>query len=414
MQTRSLKRQDWTVVDLFSGAGGMSYGFHAHPMFNVVAAVDAQIGKPSSKAGSLDCNLTYKANMGVEPLCADIGRLEGEELRDYVEGKTGGSSPTVLISCAPCTGFTRTVPTNHLADDPRNSLVTRSAEFVQALRPAIFLMENARELIKGKFSHHYQSLRASLTKLGYKVHGSVHVLSKFGLPQIRERALIIAVHEDLPLYTLEDLWSGLTVVPEAVTVRRTIEHLPPVTAGEKLEADPLHTAPSFGDAITLRRMQLMPKDGGSWADLRYHPEREQVLIPSMLRAIAKGDFGSHPDVYGRLWWDRPAVTIKRECAHVGNGRYAHPEQDRLCTVREMALLQGFPADYQFTSTGLSNMYRHIGDAVPPLISYQIARVCEWVLTGRKPDVGELVLPGTQLTERDILGTKEEVLQLSIL
>ncbi len=100
----------------------------------------------------------------------------------------------------------------------------------------------------------------------------------------------------------------------------------------------------------------------------------------MARRAASGDLGSHPDIYGRLWWDRPAVTIKRECSHVGNGRYAHPEQDRLCTVREMSLLQGFPRDYQFTGT-LANMYRHIGDAVPPLISYQLAALCRWILTG---------------------------------
>ena len=76
-------------------------------------------------------------------------------------------------------------------------------------------------------------------------------------------------------------------------------------------------------------------------------------------------------MYGRLWWDRPAITITRECAHVGNGRYVHPEQDRLLTVREMALLQGFPADYVFEGP-LTARYNQIGDAVPPLISEQLA------------------------------------------
>ena len=65
------------------------------------------------------------------------------------------------------------------------------------------------------------------------------------------------------------------------------------------------------------------------------------------RRAAIRDLGSHPDVYGRLSRDQPAATIKRECGHIGNGRYAHPDQDRLCTVREMALLQGFPDDYAF-------------------------------------------------------------------
>jgi DNA (cytosine-5)-methyltransferase 1 len=120
----------------------------------------------------------------------------------------------------------------------------------------------------------------------------------------------------------------------------------------------------------------------------------------MRRRLAAGDLGSHPDVYGRLWWDRPAVTIKRECGHIGNGRYVHPEQDRLCTVREMAILQGFPRGYRFAGS-LSNMYRHIGDAVPPLISYQLAAACRWMLTGERPEPADLLLPGGHLSEADV-------------
>jgi DNA (cytosine-5)-methyltransferase 1 len=121
----------------------------------------------------------------------------------------------------------------------------------------------------------------------------------------------------------------------------------------------------------------------------------------MLRYIAKGELGSHPDVYGRLWWDRPAVTIKRECSHIGNGRYAHPEQDRLCTIREMSILQGFPKDYKFIASGTANIYRQIGDAVPPLISYQLAKVCEWILNGQRPSIDSVILPNTHLMPEDI-------------
>jgi DNA (cytosine-5)-methyltransferase 1 len=67
----------------------------------------------------------------------------------------------------------------------------------------------------------------------------------------------------------------------------------------------------------------------------------------------------------------------------------------------MSLLQGFPGDYTFAGT-LSNMYRHIGDAVPPLISYQLAGLCEWILTGVRPDPAGLLLPGCQLTTGDVL------------
>jgi DNA (cytosine-5)-methyltransferase 1 len=100
-------------------------------------------------------------------------------------------------------------------------------------------------------------------------------------------------------------------------------------------------------------------------------------------------------------WDRPAATIKRECGHVGNGRYAHPDQDRLCTVRELGLLNGFPGAYQFGGNSLSNMYRHIGDAVPPLISHQLACVADWILTGQRPPLRRCILPNTSLRPSDI-------------
>ena len=123
--------------------------------------------------------------------------------------------------------------------------------------------------------------------------------------------------------------------------------------------------------------------------------------PAMKRSLARGKLGSHPDVYGRLAWDKPAVTIKRECGHTGNGRYAHPDQDRLCSVRELAVLQGFPGSYRFPCSSLSNCYRHIGDAVPPLISHQLALVCEWILTGRRPQLRRRLLPDTHLRPDDI-------------
>jgi DNA (cytosine-5)-methyltransferase 1 len=391
----------WTFADLFSGAGGMSYGYFAHPSFEIVGAIDAQVGKPSSGKGTLDCNSTYALNMGVEPLEADLQELNGVALKKLLQERLDGRELSVLSACPPCTGFSRTNPNNHMKDDPRNSLVARTAMWVEALRPRVLVMENARELLNGNFSHHFKILENCLLKLGYNVHSSIYLLNRFGLPQKRERALIIAARCDTDLKTLDDLWECFEVQPEATYVRRAIQDLPAVEAGEASPDDPMHVSPRMTADTSIRRIQLMPSDGGSWADLRNHPEAETVLTPAMLRSIAKADFGSHPDVYGRLWWDRPAVTIKRECAHIGNGRYSHPEQNRLCTVREMAILQGFPRDYRFTSTALSNMYRHIGDAVPPLISYQLAWVTHWMLSGERPDIRKCILARTNLRPADI-------------
>ncbi len=371
----------------------MSYGFHAHPQFQVIAAVDAQVGKPSTGAGKLECNESYRANIGLAPLARDLARMTGRELRGAV-----GERPTVLISCAPCTGFSRALASNHLVDDPRNSLVAKSAEFVAALRPKIFLMENARELLRGNFTHHFERLRTDLEALGYTVHGAVHLLNRFGLPQVRERALIVAVARGLRVRTLDELWSGHEVSAPATHVRRAIAHLPPIAAGEVDPRDPNHVSPSFADPVTKKRLSLTPHDGGSWADL---PRRNGVLTAAMKKSIARGDLGSFPDVYGRLAWDKPAVTIKRECSHVGNGRYSHPEQDRLCTVRELGVLNGFPENFRFVARSVSNMYRHIGDAVPPLVSFQLAHLTAWILTGKRPGIADVVLPATSLRESDL-------------
>lgn len=392
---------EWNVVDLFSGSGGASYGFSARDGFRLVGAADAQKGKPSSGVGSLQCNATYAANIGVEPVEADLSETEPVELRESFGEILGVADPDVLISCAPCTGFTRTNPDNHLVDDPRNSLAARSALFAAEFRPRIFIMENVREMISGRFRAHYADLRSDLEALGYRVRGEVRTLDKYGLPQQRERALMVAARDDIEPRCLDDLWRGWRVRSEATTVRSAIGDLPRLEAGERHSEDPMHVSPNFADARTADRMLLIPRDGGSWTDLRNHPDREEVLIPSMLRAIERGRLGDHPDVYGRMWWDRPAPTIKRECAHVGNGRYSHPEQNRMLTVREMATLQGFPRGYVFRASGLANMYRHIGDAVPPLISYQLAALCEWMLTGERPDLESLLLPGTHLTVQDL-------------
>ncbi|MFJ2632079.1 DNA cytosine methyltransferase [Streptomyces sp. NPDC087422] len=396
--------QRWTFADLFSGAGGMSYGFHAHGDYEMVGAVDAQVGKPSSGRGTLECNSTYAANMGIEPFGRDIATLSGIELRGLLDERLKGRRLDVLSACPPCTGLSRANPKNHMEDDARNSLIAKTAEFVAALTPSVLVMENAREMVQGNFRHHFNALHADLSEMGYKVHHGVHMLSRFGLPQQRERALVIAVRQDHELHTLEELWDGDSVRPEALTVRRAISHLPRVAAGEGHPDDPMHVSPSIGSEVTRRRLEAMPHDGGSWVDMLKHPDADVVLTPAMKKTIAAGKFGSYPDIYGRLWWDRPSPTIKRECSHFGNGRYSHPEQDRLCTVRELALLSGFPANYQFKARAVSNMYRHIGDAVPPMVSYQLAKVAEWVLTGERPEIDSLILPGTTLRPGDIVSS----------
>jgi len=388
------------VVDLFSGTGGMSYGFHAHDSFKLLGSADAQRGKPTSASGTLGCNSSYELNIGIAPVEADLGQIDPADLRGLM-GLEGASVP-VMLACPPCTGFSRAQSKNHVVDDPRNSLVARVALFVREFQPKVLVMENARELVMGRFSRHLVQLTLELEDMGYQVSAETHFLSKFGLPQRRERALVVAVKRPLALLGMADLWAGVRIDEKATHVRRAIWDLnvsEPLHAGQRSAADPMHVSPSFASGRSLARIQAIPKDGGSWVDLV--PESADLLNPSMLRSVAAGRLGTHPDVYGRMAWDRPAPTIKRESAHVGNGRYVHPTQDRLCTVREMAILQGFPRNFMFGGSNLANMYRHIGDAVPPLISYQLAHLVAWSLTGSRPSHDELVLHHTHLKSSDL-------------
>lgn len=357
----------WKVVDLFSGCGGMSWGFKSQPEhFQIVGAVDLEKGKPGrgkSAGTSTMCNPTYARNIGVTPKSADLALLDPAAYREELALDRGDL--TVLISCAPCTGFSQKNASNHIQDDPRNMLVERTADFVAEFLPEFLVMENVKELLQGNQQQHFRNLLRRLRELDYTVSAEVHDLAAYGLPQRRLRALIIARRE-APVV-------GLPTVPRRLrTVREVIGHLPPIEAGEQHPDDPMHVSPQNTGAVKAR-IQAIPKDGGSWADIMHDPERSEeekrrLLIPAMFRARP----GSFPDVYGRLWWARPAVTITRECAHVGNGRYVHPEQDRLLSVREMALLQGFPSTYMFEGS-LTAKYNQIGDAVPPLISEQIAQ-----------------------------------------
>lgn len=345
------------VMDLFSGAGGMSSGFKRNSAFKLVAAVDYEVSKPSRKPGHTSCNQTYEANIGIKPMFADLHKLSPEDLAKHF-GLTK-DDVDVLISCPPCTGFSQKNAKNHGNDDRRNSLVVRTAKFVSFFMPKYLVMENVKELLVGNNRHHFFTLKRKLEALGYHLSYQVHDLADFGLPQSRKRALVIAKYKDKP----PRLQSRNQPIR---TVRDVIGHLPELENGETCTSDDQHTCPK-ATTNTIERMQAIPKDGGSWIDMaETHPD---LLIPSM--KPERPD--SFPDIYGRLAWDVLAPTITRECGSPGNGRYTHPEQNRLLSVREMSMLQGFPEDYKFLGH-LGSKYRQVGDAVPPLVSAQIADV----------------------------------------
>ncbi|MEM8603392.1 MAG: DNA cytosine methyltransferase [Cyanobacteria bacterium P01_H01_bin.121] len=367
------------VVDLFSGCGGMSAGFAAcSSSFEMVGAVDLEVSKPSnSRSTSTRCNATYERNIGIKPLNADLMNLDPEGYRNSLGLSRGDLD--VLIACPPCTGFSQMKSGSYRTDDPRNCLVVGVAAFTEAFYPEFLVMENVRELVTGKHSRYFEEFRGRLARLGYSIHAQVYQLADHGLPQRRKRLIVIARRGH------SFVGSPLMCKTFRATVWQAIAHLPKVKPGKVHPSDPMHVAPGMGETVK-NRVKLIPKNGGSWRDILSNPalslkRKRQLLTPSMLRR--KGS--CFPDVYGRLSWGGLSPTITRECGHPGNGRYLHPEQDRLLTVREMALLQGFPPDYWFEGPLLAK-YNQIGNAVPPLIASKIA---EYILALLNKDMPNL-------------------------
>jgi site-specific DNA-cytosine methylase len=220
-------------------------------------------------------------------------------------------------------------------------------------------MENVPEMLRGRFEQYYAAARARLLELGYSISSEILDTSQYGVPQRRRRAVVLCSRLgdiELPEADLRP--------NEVRTVRDAISHLPAVKAGQIDPHDPWHRAPNHIERI-LKKIAQIPPDGG---DRRALPPSEQLVCHI---GIDSRETTGFTDVYGRLRWDEPAVTITAKSSTPSCGRFLHPEQHRNITVREAALLQTFPHTYVF-SGGFVNQYRQIGEAVPPLFARHLA------------------------------------------
>ena len=350
------------VVDMFSGCGGMSAGFRALnglvPAFRFAGAID--IDNVS--------NRSYQANLGIAPLQGDVSQLAGcDPLPKAVMPRRRRRAPLVLIGCAPCQGFS-SYRNRYGLKDTRNSLFMDFANLAARLLPDAVVVENVPELLTDRYWRLVQNARDLLGHCGYCVHLNVHNMAEFGLPQERFRALLVAMRRPFRFPA-----RGFLERAQFRTVRDTIAGLPRVSGGERCEIDEMHYSAGHKES-TLRTIRAVPKDGGS---------RPPHVGPECLRRAAERNGRAvYEDVYGRLYWDRPAITITAYARNPASGRFIHPEQDRGLTVREAALLQGFPRTYWFAGS-LDDRFRQIGNAVPPIFSAYVACFVLDALLSRK-------------------------------
>ena len=376
------------VLDFFSGAGGTSLGFAAintvMPVFNFLAGCD--INSISAK--------TYSRNFGTPHICEDILKIadSSSSIHTYLKGiNFNYSKPTILIGCAPCQGFSSHRKKHwDSEDDERNNLVIAFSRIVTEVNPDVIIMENVPEFFSKKYWKYFSKARKMFTDAEYTVKQNIYNSAEFGVPQERFRSIIVGMKKNFMLP------KGHYTPSEYKTVREAIGNLPPLEAGESCPNDVLHRAVAHKQS-TLEVIKKVPHDGGNL------PKGEGPVCLTRVNGFY--------DVYGRLAWDRPAITITHYARNPASGRFTHPVQDRGLTAREAARLQSFPDGFQFEGKS-DDIYRQIGEAVPPLLSCGIAVdiLIEYLSSEPTPiqlkgEVGIIELPVSNSFSSVIAGVK---------
>ena len=328
------------IVDLFCGAGGLTFGLESAGL-KVVEGVDADER----------CRYPYENNTSARFVALDVQRYGMRRLQEAWEG----AKYKVLVGCAPCQSFS-TYTQRWAAGKKKGrwNLIRRFAKLVEQTRPHIVSMENVPPLESTK---EFLTFRRGLIEAGYHISAKILDCRDYGAPQMRRRLVLLASR----LGPIEMLQASHPNPSVWADVASAIGHLPAVEAGQSAADDPLHRASRLSD-LNLARIRAS-KPGGTWRDWP-----KSLISPCHKRATGK----TYPGVYGRMEWDKPAPTITGQCFGFGNGRFGHPEQDRALTLREAALLQTFPEEFEFFHPDRPTPSKRllgslIGNAVPPTL-----------------------------------------------
>lgn len=347
----------YRIIDLFSGAGGMTLGFVAKEFcggFRSILAID------SDRAATE----TYSLNFGGHGIWADI--------EDWLLSNSVPQAE-VVIGGPPCQGFS--LLNKKRVGDKRRALWEPYLDIVEQSGASVFVMENVAELLA---SGEFQSIERRAVNLGFKVTAAILNAANYGAPQSRRRTIILGSKTGTysqhfpPKSTHSDPKEKQTKLPPWRTVKDAIADLPRKTIGTEIGVD-IPLGLHFGrspTAVSMARYKAVPS-GGNRFDLQQNAPH---ITPVCW--IKKKSGGT--DLFGRLWWDRPSVTIRTEFFKPEKGRYLHPVAHRPITHREAARLMGFPDKFLFQGNKIE-IARQIGNAVPPPFAGAIARMVKAVL-----------------------------------
>ena len=328
-------------IDLFCGIGGLTYGLQKSGI-NVIAGID----------NDETCRYAYETNNKLPFINADIVEYSPNDIKKLYSK----NAVKVLVGCAPCQPFSsHTFKNKSKVHDNRWDLLTYFGKIIDKTLPEIVSMENVRGIVKTDVFRKFLNV---LEKNNYYVDYKVVHIPDYGAPQNRNRLILLASR-------LEEI-----KIPEPthtkdtyITVRNIIKKLQPIKVGQTSKNDSLHKAKNLSETNLHRIKQSKPN--GTWHDW------DRKLLPACYK---KESGQTYTSVYGRMGWDGVSPTITTQFFNYGSGRFGHPTQNRALSLREGALLQTFPEDYDFGEVkNMTTISRHIGNAVPPLLGEVIGK-----------------------------------------
>ncbi len=323
------------VIDLFCGIGGLTHGFVKQGI-KVIAGID----------NDGTCKYAYEKNNNSSFILKDIKDIKGEEIKSLF----GKNKIKILVGCAPCQTFSQhTLKKKDREKDERWGLLYEFLRLIREAKPDIVSMENVPQLRKYKV---FEDFVDGIKKMGYFVNYKIINCLRYGIPQKRIRLVLLASKK-----------GEINLIPEThepkeyLTIKDVIGDLPKIKEGEIDKKDPLHRSGGLTKLNKKRIGQSIP--GGSWLDW----DKELVL-----KCHRKKKGSTYRSVYGRMGWNKYSPTITTQFYSYGTGRFGHPTQNRAISLREGAILQTFPKNYEFfekkEDISFPEMGRHIGNAVP--------------------------------------------------
>ena len=366
----------YKVIDLFSGVGGLSYGFAHDDDFQILAA--NEILEPMAKAYSLNHPSVRVYNKDIkdftiEDLTSDLGVRKGDI--------------DIVVGGPPCQAYS-TVG-KRLIDDPRGKLFQEYYRILREIQPKIFIFENVKGLLSMQGGELIKNIISLFESIGYHVQMRLLNAADYGTPQIRERVILVGTLDERPFkypspthYNPDEGVPSSTALKPYVTLGEALGDLPSIKTGQNAteyasepqneyqkkmrENAPLeiqeHEVPKNNERL-VALMEALP-DGGSPKDI------SEELRP-------KSGFAN---CYCRLWWDRPSTTITRNLGCPSSSRCIHPKDPRPLSTREGARLQGFPDNYIFYGKR-GDKHLQIGNAVPTFLSKALKDAIKSYLKG---------------------------------